>query len=49
MDGAKIITDTTDNLKGCGRLAFHLGRKIFERRSGPNGNENPGKSRILAE
>ena len=46
MDGAKIVTDTIDNRKVCGRQAFCSGRNIFVRGYGPFRNENPGESRI---
>ena len=49
MDGAKLVTDTTDYPKDSDRLAFCLGRSFFERKSGPGRNENPGGSRNIAK
>ena len=48
MDGAKSDTDTMDkSLCGiCGRQVFHQGRSLYIIRDGPNGNKNPGGSRI---
>ena len=45
MDGAKVITDTTDDRKVYGRQAFCSGRNVFVRVYGPLRNENPGVSR----
>ena len=47
MDGAKSVTDTLDLEKG-GRQAFCSDRSILERGYGPDRNENPGDSRIIA-
>ena len=49
MDGAKAITDTTDQSKTRGRQAFCEGKNISEKRYEPRRNENPGSSKILAE
>ena len=49
MDGAKLVTDTIDHCKVSGRQAYCLERSYSERSCGPNGNENPGKSRNRVE
>ncbi len=49
MDGAKLITDTIDNRKICGRQAFYWGKSILERGYQPYRKENPGESKNLAE
>ena len=45
MDGAKVVTDTVDIRKECGRQASCLGRSVLTRGRGPSRNENPGESR----
>ena len=47
MDGAKLVTDTVDNLNVSGRQAFCKTRSFSVRISGSCRNENPGDSRIL--
>ncbi len=46
MDGAKLVTDTTDICKDSGRQAFYVGRSFFVKENGPHKKENPGNSRI---
>jgi hypothetical protein len=48
MDGAKLIADTVDRRKACGRQAFWSGRSMFEKICGPIRIENPGGSRSRA-
>ncbi len=48
MDGAKLVTDTVDLRKECGRQAFWLGRSMSEKICGPARIENPGGSRSCA-
>ena len=48
MDGTKLVTDTIDHLRMCGKQAFYEGRNILARECGPHRNENPGVSRIIA-
>ena len=48
MDGAKLVTDIGDPVKG-GRQAFCEGKILFVRRVEPRRNENPGGSRIFSE
>ena len=45
MDGAKLVTDTIDTRKRCGRQASWLGRSMSEKICGPTWIENPGGSR----
>ena len=49
MDGAKLITDTIDLRKQCGRQVFCEGRSAFESWHRPHRNKNPGGSRIIEE
>ena len=49
MDGAKLVTDTIDHRKVSGRQAFRMGKSLSEKKGEPCGNENPGKSRNIAE
>jgi hypothetical protein len=46
MDGAKLVTDTSDIRNDCGRQVFRLSRSFFERIDGSSGNKNPGGSKI---
>ncbi|MBT6045476.1 MAG: hypothetical protein HOG49_01525 [Candidatus Scalindua sp.] len=45
MDGTKLVADTIDLRKKCGRQASWLGRSVFEKMHGPTWKENPGGSR----
>ena len=45
MDGAKSVTDTSDNRKVCGRQALCESKSLFERISESCRNEDPGESR----
>jgi hypothetical protein len=47
MDGTKLVADTIDLRKKCGRQASWLGRSMFEKICGPTWNENPGGSRNI--
>ena len=49
MDGAKVVADTADLLRECGRQALCKGKTLFARRGEPNRDENPGGSRILVQ
>ncbi len=46
MDGAKVVTDTSDILTNSGRQARWLDRSLLERVGGPDSDEHPGGSRI---
>ena len=46
MDGAKLVTDTTDLRKQHGRQAACEGKSMFGRVCEPRGDENPGGSRL---
>jgi len=48
MDGAKLVADTVDLRKECGKSASYLGRSIPVKEYRPDKNENPGGSKILA-
>ena len=45
MDGAKSVTDTSDNRKVCGRQALCESKSSLERVSESRTNEDPGESR----
>ena len=49
MDGAKLITDTTDNDQHCDRQALWQGRSKYENICGPVMIEDPGGSRNLVQ
>ena len=49
MDGAKLVTDTTDICKDCGRQASCLRKTFSVRGKESNRNENPGGSKICAQ
>ena len=49
MDGAKLVTDTSDIRKNCGRQASCLSKTFFVRGKESSRNENPGGSRICVQ